>query len=93
MDKIRIQILDNVKPKAREEVEGLLDELEKETIKNYLKETFKGTPKKYNVTNETIEVFKKFINGEIKTNQALEELNIGKSTFFRYLQEFKENEE
>ena len=93
MDKIRIQILDNVKPKAREEVEGLLDELEKETIKNYVKETFKGGPRKYFVTNGLKEIFIKFINKEINTKEALEISSLKKSTFFRYLKEFKENEE
>ena len=93
MDKIRIQILDNVKPKAREEVEELLDELEKETIKNYVKETFKGGPKKHFVTNELKEIFIKFINKEINTKEALEISSLKKSTFFRYLKEFKENEE
>ena len=93
MDKIRTQILDNVKPKAREEVEVLLNEFEKETIKNYVKETFKGGPKKHSVTNELKEIFVKFINKEINTKEALEISNLKKSTFFRYLKEFKENEE
>ena len=43
--------------------------------------------------NDKAIFFIKFINKEINTKEALEISSLKKSTFFRYLKEFKEKEE
>ena len=75
--------------KEKEEVKLLLDELINDT-KHKAFDVFR-TVKKYQVTEETKQVFEKFIQKEINTKQALELTKLGKTTFFKYLKEYKES--
>ena len=89
MEKLKRDILEQVKESKRLEVKKLLDTLELEAVEEYKKTKFKGRNKKYHLTNETREIIEKFISKELKTKEILEVLGVSKASFFRMLKEYK----
>ena len=66
------------------------EEIEKQAVEEYKKNTFKGREKKYHLTNETREIIEKFISKELNTKEVLIILRMSKASFFRMLRDYKE---
>ena len=90
MEKLKRDILEQVKESKRLEVKKLLDTLELEAVEEFKKSIFKGREKKYHLTNETREIIEKFISKELNTKEVLNILGMSKASFFRMLRDYKE---
>lgn len=67
-----------------------LDFSKSKEIDTYIKQHFKGRPKKYDLSKNVIETIEKQDKGEISTKEALEILNMPKATYFKLKKDYKE---
>ena len=65
------------------------EEIEKQAVEEYKKNTFKGRDKKIFLDEKTKEILEKYIKRELKTKEVLLVLGISKASFFRMLKEYK----
>ena len=61
------------------------EEIEKQAVEEYKKNTFKGREKKIFLDEKTKEILEKFIQRELKIKEALLILGISESSFFKML--------
>lgn len=67
-----------------------LDFSKSKEIDIYIKQHFKGRPKKHDLSKNVIETIEKQDKGEISTKEALEILNMPKATYFNIKKKYKE---
>lgn len=65
------------------------EEIEKQAVEEYKKNTFKGREKKIFLDEKTKGILEKYIKRELKTKEVLLVLGISKASFFRILKEYK----
>ena len=90
MEILKEKILSYIKnSKEKQEVNLLLDELIKES-KNRAFDVFR-TVKKVELSEQTKQIFEKFIQRKLNTKEVLKLTGLKQSTFFKYLKEYKES--
>ncbi len=90
MEILKEKILSYIKnSKEKQEVNLLLDELIKES-KNRAFDVFR-TVKKVELSEETKQIFEKFIQRKLNTKEVLKLTGLKQSNFFKYLKKYKES--